>query len=229
MDDSAVVDVVEGPRGILAGLNRDCIHIGASTISAQATARLVGLHKEHGSHYLASPVVGRPDAAKAGELVALVAGEQSAFDASKSVLQGFTRMIQYLGEDHLVACRTKLAVNYTAATLIELMGQVYTFGEKGGIPGATLHTLFRMMWAQPAMQGYATRIWRREFDDVGFDLRGGLKDISLMIGAANERGVRWEVAEAIQRKMTRGIDMGLGAKDWSSTYNVTRAESGLGD
>ena len=229
MDDSSVADVVQGPRGLLAGLEHGCIHIGASTISAQATIRLVELHKAHGSHYLASPVVGRPDAAKAGELVTLVAGERNAFDASRVVLQGFARMIQYLGENHLVACQTKLAVNYVAATLIELMGQVYTFGEKAGIPEDTFHTLFRMMWAQPAMQGYATRMWHREFDEVGFDLRGGLKDISLMIGAAKERGVRWEFAEAIQRKMTRGIDMGFGAKDWSSTYKVTRAESGLGD
>ncbi len=227
-DDASISAVVEGTDGLLAGLERGAVHIGASTISADMTRRLVGLHSEHGSHYLAAPVIGRPDAAKSGELVSLVCGDRSVFEASRTVLQSFTRQIQYLGEDHAVASAAKLAVNYSAATIIDLMGQIYTFGEKSGIPLSAMHTMFRMMWAQPVLQGYATRIWHREFDDVGFDLRGGLKDVTLMLNAAREQGVRWDFAEAIQRKMTRGVEMGLGASDWSSTYEVTRAEAGLG-
>jgi len=228
MGDASIIEVLEGPSGILSGLGRGCIHIGASTISAQATRRVAQRHKDHGSHYLAAPVIGRPEAARAGDLIALVCGERAAFEASRPVLQAFTRMVQYLGEDHVLASAAKLAVNYTGATLIDLMGQVYAFGEKAGIPGATIHAMFRMMWAPPPLQGYATRIWRRDFEDLGFDLLGGLKDVTLMIEAAKDIGVRWEFAEIIQRKMKRGIEMGLAGKDWSSTYEVTRAESGLG-
>ena len=84
------------------------------------------------------------------------------------------------------------------------------------------------MWAQPALQEYTTRIWHRVFQDAGFDLQGGPIDVTLMIKAANEQGVRWDLPEAIQRKMTRGIEMGLGAIDRISTYEVTRAHAGLG-
>jgi len=227
-NDAAVFAVIEGPDGLLAGLEHDAVHIGASTISADATRRLVTLHAKHGSEYLAAPVLGRPDAAAAGELVALVGGRQSVFEASREVLQGFTRQIQYLGEDHAVVAAAKLAANYAAVTIIDLMGQIYAFGEKSGIPLTMLHTMFRMLWAQPVLQGYATRIWRREFDNVGFDLRGGLKDVTLMVNAATEQGVHWDFAEVIQRKMTRGIEMGLGQRDWSSVYDVTRTEAGLG-
>lgn len=227
MGDASVFAVVEGADGLLAGLGRDAVHIGASTISADATRRLAGLHAGHGSEYLAAPVLGRPDAADAGELVGLVCGRQSAFEASRGIIQSYTRQIQYLGEDHAVAPAMKLAVNYSAATLIDLMGQVYAFGEKTGIPLTVLHTMFRMLWAQPVMQGYATRIWRRDFGDLGFDLRGGLKDLTLMVDAAKELGVRWDFAEVVQRKMARGVAMGLGDKDWSAVYEVTRAEAGL--
>lgn len=228
MGDASVLAVVEGTDGLLVGLERGAVHIGASTISPDATRRLALLHTEHGSEYLAAPVIGRPDAANAGELVALVCGKRSVFEASRMVLESFTRQVQYLTEDHAVASAAKLAVNYSAATILDLMGQVYAFGEKTGIPLTALHTMFRMMWAQPVLQGYASRIWRREFDDVGFDLQGGLKDVTLMVNAAKELGVRWDFAETIQRKMTRGIEMGLGEKDWSSAYEVTRAEAGLG-
>lgn len=228
MGDASVFAVTEGPDGLLAGLERNAVHIGASTISANATGRLARLHAEHGSEYLAAPVVGRPDAAAAGELMTFVCGKPSVFDASRSVLHGYTRQAQYLGEDWAVASTAKLAVNYCAATLIELMGQVYAFGEKTGIPLNVLNMMFRMMWAQPVLQGYAGRIWHRDFDDVGFDLQGGLKDVTLMVNDSKARGVRWEFAETIQRKMFRGIEMGLGAKDWSATYEVTRSEAGLG-
>ena len=126
-----------------------------------------------------------------------------------------------------MALAMKLAANYCAVTLIDLMGQVYTFGEKTGIPLTTLHTMFRMLWAQPVLQGYATRIWRREFDDVGFDLQGGLKDVTLMVNAANGQGLHWDFAEVLQRKITRGVEMGLGQRDWSAVYEVRRAEAGL--
>jgi 3-hydroxyisobutyrate dehydrogenase-like beta-hydroxyacid dehydrogenase len=227
MSDASVFAVVEGPEGLLAGLSRDAVHIGASTISADATRRLVELHAGHGSDYLAAPVVGRPDAASSGELVTLVGGKQSVFEASRGVLQSYTRQIQYLGEDHAVALAAKLAVNYTAATIIDLMGQVYAFGEKTGVPLTVLHMMFRMLWAQPVMQGYASRIWRRDFDDLGFDVRGGLKDVTLMLDAAKAAHVRWDFAETTQRKMARALDMGLGEKDWSAVYEVTRAEAGL--
>ena len=227
MGDASVSAIVEGPEGLLAGLDRGAVHIGASTISAEMTGRLVSLHAGHGSEYLAAPVAGRPDAAASGNLVTFVCGKQSVFEASREVLQGYSRQAQYLGEQHAVASEAKLAINYTAATIVDLMGQVYAFGEKTGIPLSVLHMIFRMFWAQPAMQEYATRIWKRDFDDVGFDVRGGLKDVNLMLDAAHGARVRWDFAETIQPKMARAVEMGLGSKDWSSVYEVTRADAGL--
>ncbi len=227
MGDASVSAVVEGPEGLLAGLERGGVHIGASTISAEMTSRLVALHAAHGSEYLAAPVVGRPDAAASGELATFVCGKQSVFEASREVIQDYARQVQYLGEKHAVAPEAKLAINYTAVTIIDLMGQVYAFGEKTGIPLTALHMIFRMLWAQPVMQGYATRIWKRDFNDVGFDVQGGLKDVNLMLDAAHKAHVRWDFAETIQPKMARAVEMGLGSKDWSSVYEVTRADAGL--
>ena len=227
MDDAAVLAVTEGPDGIIAGLPQGSVHIGASTVSPEATRHLVKAHTEHGSEYLAAPVVGRPDAAETGELVALVCGKRPVFDASQIVFRGYTKRTQYLAENHAIASAAKLAVNYSAITVIDLMGQVYAFGEKAGVPLDVLHTVFRMMWAQPVLQEYASRILRRDFDDVGFDLQGGLKDVTLMANASQELGVHWDFADTIQRKMIRGIEAGLRQKDWSSVYEITRAEAGL--
>jgi 3-hydroxyisobutyrate dehydrogenase-like beta-hydroxyacid dehydrogenase len=71
MDDQSVSAVTTGTDGILAGLKRGGIHIGASTVSPGCARHLGARHAEHGSTYTAGPVVGRPDAAEAGQLQTL--------------------------------------------------------------------------------------------------------------------------------------------------------------
>ena len=227
MGDASVLAIVEGPEGLLAGLERGGVHIGASTISAEATSRLVALHAAHGSDYLAAPVLGRPDAAASGELATLVCGKQSVFEASREILQGYTRQVQYLGDEHAVASEAKLAMNYTAVTIIDLMGQVYAFGEKTGIPLAALHMMFRMLWAQPVMQGYATRIWKREFNDVGFDVRGGLKDVKFHARRRKEGAGALGLRRGDPAQADPGCRDGPRPNDWSAVYEVTRADAGL--
>jgi 3-hydroxyisobutyrate dehydrogenase-like beta-hydroxyacid dehydrogenase len=69
MDDASVLDTVTGADGVLAGMRPGSIHIGTTTISPNLSARLAAMHAAHGSHYIAGPVAGRPDAAAAGKLI----------------------------------------------------------------------------------------------------------------------------------------------------------------
>jgi 3-hydroxyisobutyrate dehydrogenase-like beta-hydroxyacid dehydrogenase len=91
-----------------------------------------------------------------------------------------------LGPRHAVACSLKLAVNYMLSVNIELMGQVYAFGEKSGIDAAVLGTVMATLFASPALPGYSERIRARDFDDVGFSLPGGLKDVDLFLDASTD-------------------------------------------
>src|SRR5262249_55627108 len=68
MDDRSVQDALEGPDGVLAGLPRDAVHIGTTTVSPRCTREVAALHAAHGSSFVAAPVLGRPDVAEAGKL-----------------------------------------------------------------------------------------------------------------------------------------------------------------
>src|SRR5438309_8746578 len=61
-DDRAVEEVTLGANGFLSRLG-DGVHLSMSTIAPRTTRRLAGLHREHGSRYVASPVFGKPDVA----------------------------------------------------------------------------------------------------------------------------------------------------------------------
>jgi 3-hydroxyisobutyrate dehydrogenase-like beta-hydroxyacid dehydrogenase len=78
-DDAAVSDVVFGredlgSKGLAAGLRPGAIHLSMSTISTAAASRLAGEHARRGQGYVAAPVFGNPDAAKARQLFIIVAG-----------------------------------------------------------------------------------------------------------------------------------------------------------
>ena len=227
MDDQSVLDVVTGDDGVLAGLKPGSIHIGTTTVSPRLATQLATLHAEHGSHYVAAPVVGRPDAADAGQLVTIVAGDPEVIERCSRLLQAYTAAITNVGADHRVANSLKLAINYVLASMIELMGQVYAFGERSGIDLSILNGLFQSMFAHPGLQAYATRVRTRDFDDAGFDLVSGLKDVRLILDAAVDTRVALPYASIIQDKLLSALAHGMAHRDWSATYDITRMNAGL--
>ena len=72
-DDNAVREIVCGRKdiglgGLAAGLMPGAIHLSMSTISTAAAVQLASEHARNGQGYVAAPVFGNPDAAKARQL-----------------------------------------------------------------------------------------------------------------------------------------------------------------
>src|SRR4030088_613432 len=78
-DDDAVREIVFGRRdtgfdGLASGLMPGSIHLSMSTISTAAASLLASEHARNGQGYVAAPVFGNPDAAKALQLFIIAAG-----------------------------------------------------------------------------------------------------------------------------------------------------------
>ena len=227
MDDQSMIDAVSGDAGILAGLRPDAIHIGTTTVSPACAKRVADLHAAHGSHYLAGPVLGRPDVAEAGELRTFLAGDPETIARCESLVESYSSMVLTVGTEPHVANSVKLCVNYMMAAVIELMGQVYTFGEKSGIESQLMGMLMATMFPQPQIQEYAERIRAREFDEAGFTLVGGLKDVELFLKASGDVRTTLPYANIMRDKLLTAISHGMGARDWSAVYEVSRMQAGL--
>jgi 3-hydroxyisobutyrate dehydrogenase-like beta-hydroxyacid dehydrogenase len=80
-DDEAVDSVVQGRDGIIEHLSQGAIHISSSTISVALSQRLSEDHARAGQRFVAAPVFGRPEAAAAGRLFIVAAGESAAIAA----------------------------------------------------------------------------------------------------------------------------------------------------
>jgi 3-hydroxyisobutyrate dehydrogenase-like beta-hydroxyacid dehydrogenase len=143
MDDASVLGAMTGNNGILSGMRQDAIHIGTTTISPSLSTRLADLHAAHGSHYVAGPVAGRPDAAAAGKLFTFVAGKPEWLERCRPVMDAYANRILPMGEDPAIAMSMKLVGNFMVASLIELIGEAYVFAECRGVDPSILTGMFK--------------------------------------------------------------------------------------
>ncbi len=224
MDDASVLETVSGPAGILAGMRRGAIHVGTTTISPRLSTRLAALHGEHGSHYVAGPVAGRPEAAAAGKLFTFVAGNPEAIDRCCPVMDAYANRIIPMGEDHAVANSMKLVGNFMVASLVELIGEAYVFAENRGVDPSILTNMFKQF--MPAASEYVDRISTRDFGHAGFTLDGGAKDVTLILEAAAEVHAPLSYASVVRDKCLAARALGMGQLDWSCLTEVSRLNAG---
>ena len=224
MDDASVLGAVSGVDGILAGLRRGGIHIGTTTISPSLSTRLAALHEDHGSHYIAGPVAGRPDAAAAGTLFTFVAGKSEWIERCRPVIDAYANRIIPMGEDPAIAMSMKLVGNFMVASLIELIGEAYVFAECRGVDPTFLTAMFKQFI--PAASEYVDRICARDFERAGFTLDGGLKDVTLILQAAAEVHAPLSYASVVRDKCIAAQARGLGSMDWSVMTETSRYDAG---
>lgn len=224
MDDASVLETVTGENGILAGMRPNSIHIGTTTISPGLSTRLAALHEAQGSHYIAGPVAGRPDAAAAGKLITFLAGKSEPIERSQQVINSYADRIIPMGEDPAVAMSMKLIGNFMVASIIELIGQVYVFAEKRGVDPSIITNMFKQF--MPATSEYAERISSRNFGNAGFTLDGGLKDVTLILAAAGEVQAPLPYASIIRDKCLAAQAQGMSQLDWSVLTEISRLNAG---
>lgn len=225
MDDKSVLENI---RAFLDAMKPGAVHVGVTTVSPECSEEAGRLHAQAGSIYLAGPVVGRPNAAAAGELLSLLAGPKAAVEKVTPVCKAYSNKIVHVSERPGAANTLKLCVNYTIISIIETFSEVYAFADKAKANLDALKDFLEAAMGHPALKMYAGKLRARDFAGRGgFAMSGGLKDVSLMLKASGDLGVDFEIGKIIKRKMETAIAQGMGEQDWSSIYEVTRKNSGL--
>lgn len=227
LDDASVLDCLTREDGLLAGMKPGAVHVGTTTVSPGLATEAARLHAEAGSRYVAGPVAGRPEQARTGELLTVVAGEADAIEAARPVLEAYTSSIMSVGETHATANSVKLAINYFSISVVELMGQLYAFAEKSGIGIERMRDLVQWLLEHPAFVSYSENIAARRFEPAGFSLRAGHKDVRLMLEASVDVRAPLKYGSLIQDKLITALARGMDELDWSSIYEITRSEAGL--
>jgi len=231
-DDSAVRDLVLGREelgiaGLASGLKRGAIHLSMSTISTHAASDLAKEHARHGQGYVAAPVFGNSDAAKARQLFIVAAGAPADVERCQPLFDGIGQRTFVVGTDPGHANLVKLLGNMMTATTLEVLGEVVAVALKRGLdPRAFLDIMRSTMFGGRAHKIYGDKIVSQSYAP-GFVMPLVLKDVRLALAEAESVGAPMPSVDVVQDRLNTGIARGYGDLDWSALGLIAAEAAGL--
>jgi 3-hydroxyisobutyrate dehydrogenase-like beta-hydroxyacid dehydrogenase len=227
-DDAALDSFVFGEGGILPSLPRGGVHVSLSTISVALSDKLAAAHAKVGQGYLAAPVFGRPDAAEAGRLAVVVGGAESLVQQCKPFFEAMGPKLFVVGERPSMANVVKLSGNFLIATVLESLAEALAFARKSGVDaGALMEFLTATLFNAPVYKTYGELIVLGKHEPAGFALPLGLKDVRLVLQAAEAASVPMPIASVVRDRFITAMARGNQDKDWSVIGQVAAEDAGL--
>jgi 3-hydroxyisobutyrate dehydrogenase-like beta-hydroxyacid dehydrogenase len=227
-NDDAVDAVVTGEGGVLAALREGATHISSSTISAALSKRLTAAHAAVGRQYMTATVLGRPEAVAAGKLFVLAAGPAQVVDPLMPVLDALGQRTFRVSDVAAVGNVVKLSANFLLANVIESLGEAVALVSKAGVDRRDyIDILTSTLFSAPAYETYGGLIAREEFEPAGFAARLGIKDIRLVLAAAEELEVPLPIASLLRDRFLALLASGGGDLDWSAISTLAQRDAGL--
>ena len=229
-DDAALTAVVE-EHGLIEAMSAATVHVNMATVSVDCANDMAARHDKAGKAYIAAPVLGRPDIAKAAKLQIVAAGEAPAIETARGALETMGAKVWPAGDAPYRANVIKLATNYMLMSAVETMAEASAMTAAYGIePGDFLEIVTSSVFAAPAYQGYAPAMAKRSYDNPeGFKLALGAKDVDLALAAGQAKNVPLPMGETAKQRLADAKAAGDGDKDLSALAETARRAAHLDD
>jgi 3-hydroxyisobutyrate dehydrogenase-like beta-hydroxyacid dehydrogenase len=227
-NDDAVEEITLGGGGVIKVLRENAIHLSMSTITVALSEVLTEAHHTVGQHFVAAPVLGRPEAAAAGKLFIVVAGEQEPVNRCKPLFDDLGQKTFIVDQFPPKANLVKLSGNFLVASVIECLGEAIALIRKSDIdPQRFLAILTGSLFAAPVYETYGKIILEERYRPPGFTMPLGLKDMRGVLAAAEAKGVPMPVASLMRDHFLTGIARGKADFDWSALARLAAENAGL--
>ena len=227
-DDAAVSSAVLAPGGCMETLAAGAIHVSMSTISVALSQQLAAEHQKRGQRYVAAPVFGRPDAAAAAKLVVAAAGDAADIERCRPVFDAIGQATFVIGAQPEMANVVKLGGNFLIASVIESLGEALALKRKYGVdPHEFVTFLTSTLFSAPIYKNYGGIIADERYQPAGFKMRLGLKDVRLVLAAAEAVDAPMPFASVVRDNMLSALGRGMADLDWSATAKLAAENAGL--
>lgn len=223
-NDAALKEITTGADGIAANLKEGGIHVSISTILPATAKELSRLHEQNRNHYIACPVMGRPEAAKAKKLNFLISGEKRIIEIVKPFLYhaGATGIWEF-GDDVSAANTAKLCSNFLIISAIEAMAEGIQLAKKSGVDAhAWMNMMTHTLLNAPVYINYGSIILQEKYLPAGFSLRLGLKDVNLVHEQAKTVHANMPFGTTLLEQLTQSVNKGLEEHDWTAIAEVLK-------
>lgn len=226
-DDRALEEVTLGANGLLGRLG-DGVHLSMSTVAPRTSRRLAEIHREHGGHYIASPVFGKPEVAAQAKLWVVTSGDPAARARVQPVQEAMGQRLFAFGDDPGAANVVKLAGNFLLGAAVEAMAEAFTLAQKQGVPRQECYDFFtQTLFDCFVYRGYGKLVASEDYHPVGAKPSLIRKDYGLILDAANEGLVPMPLARLIHERLTATVAKGREDIDWAGFAREVSESAGL--
>ncbi|QEC66460.1 NAD(P)-dependent oxidoreductase [Panacibacter ginsenosidivorans] len=217
-DDAALNHITKSEDGLAANLKAGAVHISMSTILPATATYLGALHHLHRNHYIAAPVMGRPEAARAKKLNFLISGNAAIIEIIKPFLRDAGAAgIWEFGMETEAANTAKLCSNFLIISAIESMAEGINLAKKSGIDATQwINMLTQTLFNAPVYINYSNFLLKEAFQPAAFSLKLGLKDVNLVNEQAAETNTEMPIGKLLQQRLNECVAKGYGEFDWTA-------------
>ena len=225
-DDKALTSVADD--GLLDNLPKGAVHVPMGTHSVTALTEMKERHDAAGHAFVAAPVLGRPDAAAAGQLGIVPGGDQAAIAKLEPLFKAIGRRTFDAGSNPAGAAAVKLANNMVLGCAVEAMAEAFALTRKFGVePTVFNEVMTDGLFSAPAYKVYGGIIANESYDKVGFSVRLGFKDSNLVMAAGQAANVPLPSLNVFRDTLIEALAHGEGDLDWAVMGRVRARAGGL--
>jgi 3-hydroxyisobutyrate dehydrogenase-like beta-hydroxyacid dehydrogenase len=213
-DDQAERALTFDSNGLLERMDDGAIHLCMSTISPETSRRLAAAHGKARQGYVAAPVLGNPAAAAAHRLWILAAGPETQVNRCLPVLEALSQGITRVGTQPAVAHALKLGADALAATLVETLSEVLSYGQKAGYPpGKYMQILNGKLFKSPLMDSLGGFIVRGDHKTSSQNLDLSATGVEMLLQASSALQVEMPLIGTLLQQMREAQARGFGGMD----------------
>ena len=224
LSDGAAVRSTLVDSGLLDAMHEGSVVVEMSTIGPRAVTELAAETERRGVHLLDAPVSGSVSVAAAGQLFAMVGGDQRVYERATPVLDAMTKGHILLGPSGAGAAM-KLAVNAMIAVTNESIAETLALAERAGIhPERTYEVLMSGALASPFLNYKRAAFLAPESEPVAFTSEFMRKDLLLAEELSGRVGARLPAAAAAASVLDEAIEHGLAQADMARVLSILRED-----
>ena len=200
------------------------LHVNMASISLEMARTIEARHAAAGVRYLGAPVMGRPDAARAGQLSILAGGPQEIVEAAAPAFEVLGKKTWHVSTEAAGASLVKIGVNYNLIHALGALGESINLVERGGIDAQLfVDILSAGFFTGVVYPTYGKIISERDYFPAAFSAQLGLKDLTLTERAATDVGAALPLASALHHLFIDAVSRSdLKEGDWSVIAEVIR-------
>jgi 3-hydroxyisobutyrate dehydrogenase-like beta-hydroxyacid dehydrogenase len=214
-NDDDLRGVVNGPDGILAGLEADGIVVDHTTASADVARELAAVAREQGRHFVDAPVSGGQAGAENGALTIMCGGEPDPFARAEPVLRAYGRAVTLLGPPG-AGQLTKMVNQICIGGLIQGLAEAINFAQRAGLDTDLVLATISKGAAQSWQMENRWRTMAEGRFDFGFAVDLMRKDLGIVLDEARRNGAALPVTALVDQFYRQVQDKGGGRGDTSS-------------